>query len=772
MNFHQRALFSGSSGKSGGISCEPRRQLCCHRFSKALLRCPKEMASEGVRGVEYESLEQSRALLRSNLARSIQVSGAPKVHRALGGHPARGNSLIPENTIGHRNNALENLGEAALLLRCFPLIFRKSPFSDRLTTSLATCISLVLFAVVFMASAVVAGADSTPAPEEMDVAGHLEQAFRAPPDEAKLWVYWWWLNGNVTKESITHDLEEMKRQGIGGVLMFDARGYHDDLTPPPPVRIEYLGAQWLRMLRHALAEARRLGIAVSINLSSSAGAVGGTWPVGDDAPKRLVHTALEVAGPMHFTAELPRPSGKRIWDVAVVAARHDERPADAKKPLVVTNVVDMTNKLDAQGRLVWDVPPGRWTVLRFAYTRMEGHEKDVDVLSGSAVEGHFRRMGRLMLEQAGPPQGRALTRFYSVSWEGAVPTWTGGLDKEFQRRRGYDIRPWLPALAEMTVKSPELSRRFLRDYYRTLGDLFRDNCYGKLRELCRREGLEWHSESGGPWSRKIPNFKHADQLAFLARNDVPQGEFWLRPNNYCMCRPAAMTAHTYGLPLAAVEAFTMTGPHWREYPAMVKPFGDMAFCDGANQFIWHTFAASPAEFGKPGIVYFAGTHLNPNVTWWEQSRALLSYLARCQWMLRQGRFVADVCCYVGDTPYLHWGRGDKWTEKPSLLLGDGYAYDLLSDEVLLHRLSVQDGDLVLPDGMRYHLLVVAPAEKTVPPESKRLTKTNVRRDPKYQGKRAQLRGYLSTDALAPAGLIGPVQLEFGQEHRVRIDRVP
>jgi hypothetical protein len=167
------------------------------------------------------------------------------------------------------------------------------------------------------------------------------------------------------------------------------------------------------------------------------------------------------------------------------------------------------------------------------------------------------------------------------------------------------------------VGKTEESQRFLRDYYRTLSDCFRDHFYGRMAALCHAAGLQWHSESGGPWNRKLASFAEADQLAFLGRNDMPQGEFWFTgvppaksPRD--LNRPQAMAAHIYGKPRAASEAFTHMVQHWSAYPAVLKPLADAAFCDGVNQFVWHTFTASPAEFGKPGIEYFAGTHINRN----------------------------------------------------------------------------------------------------------------------------------------------------------------
>ncbi|HUT88017.1 MAG TPA: glycosyl hydrolase [Thermoguttaceae bacterium] len=570
----------------------------------------------------------------------------------------------------------------------------------------------------------------------------LQEAFCRPPDAVKPWAYWWWVKGNVSEASITSDLEAMKRKGFSGFLMFDARGYHEEHVPPPESRMEFMSPEWRRMLKFAMSEADRLGLQMSVNLSSCAGALKGPWEVGDDAPKKLVWTSAEVQGPKRVRCELRREDAGRRWDVAVLAVRHDgqagasdspgkpgavetvnlseswqEVQAEPASKRPVVEVVDVSNKVDSKGRLAWDVPEGRWTLVRFACIIMEGHEFDVDVLSEKAVEAYFGRMGRALLEDAGPLAGKTLTHFYSVSWEGAAPTWSLGFERQFERYRGYRPQAFLPVLAGMTVQSREVSDRFLRDYHKTLGDCFMNHCYGKLRELCNRAGVQWHSESGGPWNRKIPDFQHADQLAFLGRNDMPQGEFW-HPNRG-LNRPPAMAAHIYGRPRAATEAFTHMRAHWSAYPAVLKPDADAAFCDGINHFIWHTFSASPPEFGKPGIEYFAGTHVNPNVTWFEQSGAFLAYLARCQLMLREGRFAADVCCYTGDKPYLHWGRGEKWSAKPTLVLGKGYAYDLVNTEVLLDRMSVKDGDLVLPDGMRYRVLAVDLEDETVPPEALR-----------------------------------------------------
>lgn len=132
-------------------------------------------------------------------------------------------------------------------------------------------------------------------PVAWSAAAELDQGFRQPADQVKPWVYWWWVNGNVTESAITRDLEEMKRQGAGGLLMFDARGYHDDHTPPPPAPIEFMSPEWRRKLKFAMGEANRLGLQMSVNLSSCAGAA---RPVerGRRRAKKLVWAKSEIEG--------------------------------------------------------------------------------------------------------------------------------------------------------------------------------------------------------------------------------------------------------------------------------------------------------------------------------------------------------------------------------------------------------------------------------------------------------------------------------------------
>ena len=142
----------------------------------------------------------------------------------------------------------------------------------------------------------------------------------------------------------------------------------------------------------------------------------------------------------------------------------------------------------------------------------------------------------------------------------------------------------------------------------------------------------------------------------------------------------------------------------------MKPLGDEAFCDGLNRIMFHQYTHQPNE-DMPGYQYGAGTHIDRHVTWWNMANPFLTYLARCQNILQSGRFHADVCYLNGEgtSKYLP----SKRFLKPAL--SAGYNFDCVNADVLMNRMSVKDGQLVLPDGMTYRFLVL-PTQRTMSPE--------------------------------------------------------
>ncbi len=688
-------------------------------------------------------------------------------------------------------------------------------------------------------------------------ADELAANFRSPPNESKPWCYWWWLNGAASKEGITRDFEEMRKQGISGALLFDA----GEAGPEAPRGPKFMSAEWRELYKHAVREADRCGIVLGVNLCSGWNA-GGPWVNPEYAAKKLVAAETIVRGPGRLSVALPKPAVVQGYyrDIAVLAmptAQAGELRASSQyqnygpalaedgdeesrwvsngdkpgmgptpdkpeflqfafaeprtaaglflkpysdcgpkeievqasddgehfraikrltlKPREAVTVgfdevrakhfrvvmlsahpftdgaiwnvqvaeiallakgeadyqpalrrlwehnraFDLTPFADEKGQLTWDVPPGNWKVLRLGCT-LHGNMTscvgsgpgglELDPMSAEAMEVHFAETGAKLIADAGPLAGRALQYFHIDSWEIGQPTWTPRMRTEFERRRGYDPLPFLPAVLGRTVDNAEATRRFLQDYRRTAADLVATNYYGRLRELTLKGGLRGtHPESGGPF------FEHwIDALQCEGINDVPMGEFWKRnrepdgpitwpAQKNPTVKQVACAAHTYGKPVCQAEAFTSFADDWTDDPWNMKDIGDAAFCDGLTRNVLCFWVHQPRLEARPGFQWaHVGTHFDCNLTWWPMSGAWLTYLARCQQMLRQGSFVADFAYLLDEAiPGFIAPRPSQQPTRPV-----GFDYDVLNAEVLLTRATATDGRLSLPSGMSYRYLVL------------------------------------------------------------------
>jgi hypothetical protein len=191
----------------------------------------------------------------------------------------------------------------------------------------------------------------------VQAADDLAQGFATPPDSAKPRVYWWWLNSRVSKEGITRDLEEYRAKGIGGVLLFDA-GMPAGPMPSGP---KFMSPEWLEMVKHALREADRLGIEVSVNLCSGWDA-GGPWITPEFAAKHFVQSELRLTGPRKFSGKLPQPSGDAACyrDVCVQAVREKtgSRPLPLPSVSASSAMYPTDNAADGNEQTFW-VSDGR-----------------------------------------------------------------------------------------------------------------------------------------------------------------------------------------------------------------------------------------------------------------------------------------------------------------------------------------------------------------------------------------------------------------------------
>ena len=377
-------------------------------------------------------------------------------------------------------------------------------------------------------------------------------------------------------------------------------------------------------------------------------------------------------------------------------------------------IVDLTGRTDAEGRLRWNAPAGRWAIMRLVCTNTGERLKVPSPNSDGLATDHFSSeatrtfLGYLIdrLEsELGDLEETALKQLYLASYEVRGAIWTPDMIRQFRRYRGYDMTPYLPALSGSIVRSDDITRRFIYDYRKTLGDLLVDAYYRAAVDTAHAAGLGVESEAGGPGPpiHQVP----VDALKALGALDEVRGEFWpKRPkaDRLWVVKETACAAHTYGKRRVHMEAFTSMY-HWQDGPFDLKPSADRAFCEGMNHVVWHTGSHQPPESGRPGWVYGAGTHLNTNLVWWPKAKPFLDYLARCSFLLQQGHFVADVCYYYGDQGYSF--VPPKHVD-PSL--GYGHDYDVANAEVILKRMSVRDGRITLPDGMQYELLVLPDRE--------------------------------------------------------------
>jgi hypothetical protein len=574
----------------------------------------------------------------------------------------------------------------------------------------------------------------------------LERLFAHPPDSARPWVNWFWMDGNISREGITADLESMQRVGIGGVLLMDV----SQEIPTGPVAFN--SPEWRELFQHVIAEARRLGLEVSLNNAPGWSGSGGPWITADLAMQKVVWSRTNLPGPSHFEGELAPVQVEKGYfrPIAVLAfpalpGDSPDRPlglldriplhqakaglsraAAAQPPLsnvppsaVIAReqIRDLTSATDTEGRLRWDVPAGQWTVLRLGatLTGMENHPTrpggaglECDKLSREAIETHFNAFLGRLIDASGQNSGRSFAAIHVDSWEIGFQNWTPRFREEFRNRRGYDLFPYLPTFSGRIVQSADVSERFLWDIRRTIADLEADNYAGHLAELAHRRGMKLSIEgyANGPF----------DNLLYASRADLPMGEFWTEVEDYSRfhsCKSMASAAHVYGKPVVPAEAFTSypATARWMNHPYSLKPLGDAAFCEGINRLVIHRYAHQPWLDRKPGMTFGRfGVHYERTQTWWEQSRPWHEYLARCQFLLQSGVFVADVCYLTEEVAYAEPPRRDQLLPP----LPPGYEYDVATPEAVLTRMSVNDGRLALPDRMTYRLLVLPQTERMTP----------------------------------------------------------
>jgi len=553
------------------------------------------------------------------------------------------------------------------------------------------------------------------------VSGQSVSEFAKPGPENQPWVYWFWNNGNLTQEGIDADLEAMHRVGIGGVLIMEV----GQGAPRGPV--DLMSDRWRELFAHMISKAASLGIEVNMNDGPGWNGSGGPWVKPENAMKKLTVRIVEVPAE-NRPEKIVLPVGEKIFDyykdLCVLAFPTPKAKSDLDPPSVDSNhltksaaaipaeafipldaVIDLSDKMNDAGEVREGIPVGNWTLIRFGITCKHaiggpppesGIGPECDKLSQRGMDNAFEGFIARLLDDNKGSAGKTFVATHIDSWENGSQNWTNDMREEFLKRRKYDLWKFLPIFAGYAMENPEYTERFLSDFRRTVSDLVLENYAGRMKELANQNGLRWTVEAYG---------SPCDHIQYAGISDEPMGEFWVGGGYLNSCRGMASAGHLYGKRIIGAEAFTADdSERWLAHPGSIKSLGDQAFCAGINRFVFHRYSFQPWKDVRPGLMMGPwGTHYERTQTWWDLTPAWHEYLSRCQYMLRQGKFAADILYLeTEDSP-----------QSFSDHLRFGFPWDHGNTDIVL-KATVEDGMIAIPSGMKYRVLVLPPTPRMTP----------------------------------------------------------
>lgn len=600
----------------------------------------------------------------------------------------------------------------------------------------------------------------------------VKQGFLNPPNRAKPGVYWYFMDGNMNSASITKDLESMKKAGIGNLIFLEVN------VGIPVGPVGFLSPQWQELFKHAVRESERLGIEITLGIGPGWTGSGGPWVPVAQSMQHLVSSTLSITdadkGPIKLPLPMPvkpffgegafSPGMKEQWkawykDVAVLAF---PTPAPGKKiddilekalyyrapyssapgtkqflPTLVSypdqpkagtidknKIIDLSTRLQPDGTLDWTTPTGNWTIMRFvsrntgSTTRpapVTGLGFESDKFDTVALDAHLAYYIGKVLAKVGEPDPRqagGLKRLHMDSWEMGSQNWTGRFRQEFLKRRGYDPLPFYPVYAGNMVESDEISERFLWDLRQTSQELVLEYHAAQVKKYAHQHGLSLSIE---PY-----DMNPSADLELGSVADLVMSEFWSRDYGFhaaFSCIEATSVAHIMGQAIVPSEAFTsQNNEGWKQNPGSMKNQGDWAFAMGLNRFVFHTFQNQQLPDSlRPGMTMGPyGVHWDRNQTWWPMVGGYHQYVSRSQFVLQQGKAVADIL-YLTPEGSPHVFRPPSSALKGDTVIPDrrGYNFDGCAPGQL-YTARVENGNIIFPSGASYKILVL-PAVKTMTP---------------------------------------------------------
>ncbi len=406
-----------------------------------------------------------------------------------------------------------------------------------------------------------------------------------------------------------------------------------------------------------------------------------------------------------FQSEVP------AWDEYLW--REQPQADDRSMAVQPGQVIDLSDKMTADGTLTWDVPEGEWTVLRTGMTPTgvvnepacpDATGYEVDKLSRKHAEEHFDAYIGEILRRIPADERKSFKLLVQDSYEVGGQNFTDDMIPVFKERYGYDPVPYLPVLSGVVVGSQHDSDAFLWDLRRLVADKISYDYVGGSREVAHKHGLTTWLENYGHWG--FPG----EFLQYGGQADEVGGEFWADPPlGDIENRLATSCAHIYGKKLTSSETSTSAGPSFVRTPSSLKQRMDRFFTYGVNNTVLHLYISQPSEDRLPGSNAWFGTEFNRNNTWFKYMDLYTQYIKRCNYMMRQGWYQADVAYFIGEDAPRMVGIMEPW-------IPAGYQFEHMNAEVIMRDMTVKDGMLTLPHGVQFKVLVLPRRLKTMRPE--------------------------------------------------------
>ncbi|MBK1879360.1 glycosyl hydrolase [Pelagicoccus mobilis] len=387
--------------------------------------------------------------------------------------------------------------------------------------------------------------------------------------------------------------------------------------------------------------------------------------------------------------------------VSEEATPNDTLPADA---IINPSHIQLLHQGDLSGdTLKVQLPKGKWLITRYGYTTTNafnnpasdaGRGLEIDKLDSAALACHFEQYVGIVIKEAQARGSNALLYSEIDSYEMGGNNWTANLDQLFADRWGYDLIKWLPTFNGHVIESNAATHAVLTDMRDLVADLMTQNYFRRFTELCHEHGMLAYNEPYG--------FGTLNELEVGGTADKTMGEFWVREEGFDgFFNSAVSSARIYGNKVISAESFTSWHQvNWRGHPYSMKVYGDHAWTQGINETTFHRYAHQPNTHVIPGMTMGSvGSHIDRNQTWWHNAgKAWFKYLARGSYLLQQGLPESDILIFNGDK------RPNKIPLWNSGIIPEGYKGDFVNADVLINRITVQNGNLVLPEGTSYKLL--------------------------------------------------------------------